>query len=253
MRSITIKDINSKRTRRSMQQLAEVFGLTHMEAKFYGALLDLGPSLAGLITRKSGIHRRSVYDALERLIQKGLVGYIVKNNRKYFEAVNPERLLDMVKEKEIQIAELLPALRAKYHQTREKLETLFFKGKHGLKQVFEDQLKVGKEILVSGASSLAKEILQYYIHHYDKQRVQKKIRMKLLYPATARKERNMRYAEIKYLPKEYSNPAAMNIYGDCVAIIHWSKENPFVIVIRDREIAEGYRSHFNLLWKISRK
>jgi len=236
-----------------MQQLAEVFGITLMEAKVYSTLLDLGPSLAGLITRKSGVHRRSVYYALERLIQKGLVGYIVKNNRKYFEAANPEHLLEMIKEKEMQVQEIMPALKAKYRQTQEKLETLLYKGKHGLRQIFEDQLRVGEEILVLGASSLAREILRYYINHYDKQRVQKRIKMKLLYPGAARKERKMKFAEIKYLPREYSNPAAMNIYGNTVAIIHWSKENPFVIVIRDEEIAEGYRNHFQLLWKIARK
>src|SRR3989338_2255413 len=139
-----------------MGSLTNLFGLTIMEEKVYLTLLDLGPSLAGLITRKSGIHRRSVYDALERLIQKGLVGYIVKNNRKYFEATDPQRLLDLVKEKEAAVEELLPQLQAKYHKTAEKAETLFYKGKNGLKSVFEDQLATAKEILILGASSLAK-------------------------------------------------------------------------------------------------
>ncbi len=239
--------------KKDVEQFAEVFGLTPMEAKIYNVLLDLGPSLAGLITRKSGIHRRSVYDALERLIQKGLVGYIVKNNRKYFEATNPERLVDLLKEKEATVQELLPQLRAKYQQTKEKSETLFYRGKNGLKSVFEDQLATAKEILIISASSLAKEVLQYYFHSYDKRRIQKKIKIKLLYSGKERRERNIKLAEIKYLPKDYDNPASMNIYADRVAIIHWSKENPFVILIRDKEIADGYRNHFNLLWKIARK
>lgn len=236
-----------------MQQLAEIFGLTQLEAKIYETLLDLGPSLAGLITRKSGIHRRSVYDALERLIQKGLVGYIIKNNRKLFEAVNPARLLDLYKEKEATLQRLLPQLQAKYEQIKEKGEALFYKGKNGLKTVFEDQLVIGKEILVIGASSLARDILQFYLIHYNKKRIQKKIKLKLLYASLARKERYIRYAEIKYLPKSYENPATMNIYGNTVAIIHWSKENPFVILIRDKAITEGYRNHFALLWKMAKK
>src|SRR3990167_2347637 len=97
---ITIKYINGLIMGFIMEKILENLGLTALEAKVYLTLLDLGPSLAGLITRKSGIHRRSVYDALERLIQKGLVGYIVNNNRKYFEAANPERLSELVKEKE---------------------------------------------------------------------------------------------------------------------------------------------------------
>src|SRR3989338_5382046 len=105
-----------------MEGITEILGLTKLESKVYLTLLDLGPSLAGLITRKSGIHRRSVYDALERLIQKGLIGYIVKNNRKYFEASNPERLVDLLREKEATVQHLLPQLQARYNQTKEKSE-----------------------------------------------------------------------------------------------------------------------------------
>ncbi|MEK6862195.1 MAG: helix-turn-helix domain-containing protein, partial [Nanoarchaeota archaeon] len=215
--------------------------------------LDLGQSLAGLITRKSGIHRRSVYDALERLIQKGLVGYIVKNNRKYFEATNPDRLTELLKEKEESVKNILPQLKAKYEHSIEKSETLFYKGKSGLKTIFEDQLSVKKEILILGASSLTREILKYYFHWFDKRRIEKKIKIKLVYNESARKDRRIRLAKIRYLPKDYYNPAAMNIYGDRVAIIHWSKENPFVILIKDKEIADGYRNYFNLLWNIAKK
>ena len=48
-------------------------GLTENESKVYLALLDLGPSLAGQISRKTGMHRRTVYDTTEMLIKKGLI------------------------------------------------------------------------------------------------------------------------------------------------------------------------------------
>ena len=47
-------------------------GLTGTEAKIYLVLLDLGKAQAGVLSRKTGIHRRSIYDALDRLIEKGL-------------------------------------------------------------------------------------------------------------------------------------------------------------------------------------
>lgn len=230
-----------------------MFGLTRLESKVYLTLLDIGPSIAGIITRKSGIHRRSVYDALERLIEKGLVGYIVKNNRKYFEASNPDKLLELLKEKEELLQEKMPQLKVKYERTIEKSETLFFKGKNGLKTIFEDQLSIKKEILILGASPLAREILQYYFHWYDKRRIAKKIKIKLIYNESERKRRPIKLAEVKYLPIEYRSPAAMNIYGERVAIIHWNKENPFVILIKDKEIAGGYRNYFSLLWDIAKK
>ena len=46
---------------------------------------------------------------------------------------------------------------------------------------------------------------------------------------------------------------AINIYGEKVAIILWSKENPFAITIKNKGISEGYRKHFELLWRIAKK
>ena len=231
----------------------EIFGLTKLESKVYLTLLDTGQSTAGIITRKSGIHRRSVYDALERLIEKGLTSYIIKNNRRYFEAANPERLLEIIKEKEELLQDRLPQLKTKYESAIKKSETLFFRGKNGLKTVFEDQLAVEKEILILGASSLAREILQFYFYWYNKRRTARRIKIKLIYNESERKIRLLKSAEVKYLPVKYSSPAAINIYGDRTAIIHWNKENLFVILIKDKEIAEGYRNHFNLMWRIAKK
>ena len=59
-----------------MEHILKELGLTHLEIKLYKFLLLDGPNHAGLISRKTGVHRRNVYDALERLIQKGLVSYI---------------------------------------------------------------------------------------------------------------------------------------------------------------------------------
>ena len=59
--------------------------------------------------------------------------------------------------------------------------------------------------------------------------------------------------EIRYLKSEQPGDSSTNIYGDRVAIILWSKEKPFVILIKDEEIAKGYRSYFEHLWKIAKK
>ena len=64
---------------------------------------------------------------------------------------------------------------------------------------------------------------------------------------------NLKYAQLNYLHKGLQNPAAMNIYGGKVAIIHWSKERPFAILIKDKEIAEGYKTHFKMLWALAKR
>jgi HTH-type transcriptional regulator, sugar sensing transcriptional regulator len=119
-----------------IDELKEV-GLTDNESKVYLALLDLGPSLAGGISRKIGMHRRTVYDTTEMLIKKGLIGYILKNNRRYFEASNPNRILEILNEKQDLIGPIVSGLMEKFKGSKEKQETNFYKGKEGLKTVFE--------------------------------------------------------------------------------------------------------------------
>jgi len=230
-----------------IEQLREA-GLTENEAKVYRALLELGPSHAGAISKKSGLHRRVVYDTIAMLSQKGLVGYILKNNVRLFQAVNPARVLEIVKEKEERISEILPEMIGMFAITREKEETNFYKGKNGLKTVMEDQINEGKEILIIGASPLAYDILQFYFKWFDKRRVENRIKARIIFNKSDKKIR-IPLSELRFLPEKYSSPLAVNIYGDKVALILWSKENPFAVVIKDKQISEGYRKYFELMWK----
>jgi HTH-type transcriptional regulator, sugar sensing transcriptional regulator len=232
-----------------LQQL----GLTQAESKVYLALLELGPSLAGQISSKTGIHRRNVYDVTERLIQKGVIGYIIKNNRRLFEAANPQRFKEILDEKQKALEENIPDLNLLYQKTREKQETNFYKGTEGLKTIFQDQLETeekNKEILILGASNSAFDVLPFYFKWYDKDRVSKKIKVRII--ASSKLDKSIPLSEIKYLPEKYANPLAINIYQDKVAIILW-KNPPLAIVIKNSEIADSYRKYFELMWKNAKK
>jgi sugar-specific transcriptional regulator TrmB len=236
------------------KELLQELGLTSSESKVYLALLELGPSLAGQISRKTGIHRRNIYDITERLIEKGLIGYIVKNNRKLFEAVSPERFKDILNQKQQELEETMPDLKFLYEKTKQKQETNFYKGIEGLKTIFQDQLEIdkeNKEILILGASKSAFEVLPFYFKWYDKYRKQKKIRVRII--SSEKLHKKIPLSEIRYLPQKYANPLAINIYKDKVALIFWKKEKPLGIVIKEKEIAESYKKYFELMWKIARK
>ena len=224
-------------------------GLSDNEIKIYLALLDYGPSLAGVISRKTGMHRRTVYDTTEMLIKKGIIGYILKNNRRLFQASNPKRFSEILREKQDLILPIVQELSLKFAKTIEKEETNFYKGKEGLKNIFEDQLNY-KEVLILGASVKAYEVLQFYFKWYDKTRKTKKIKTRII--AQDRNIKRIPLAEIKYLPEKYENPVSVNIYGDKVAIVLWASE-PLAILIKNREIAQGYKNYFELMWRVAKK
>jgi sugar-specific transcriptional regulator TrmB len=236
-----------------LQEQLKAAGLTENEARIYTSLLEIGPKSASTLAHRTGLHRRVVYDSLDRMIKKGIIGYISENNKKVFQASNPARILEMIKEKEKALEKVMPQMIAMFNQEKEKekQETNFYKGVEGLKSVFEDQLSEGKEILIIGASKTAYQMLGIYFHWFDKKRQEKKIRTRVIF--NGKPEMKIPLSEVRYLPEEYSSDMAINIYSDKVAIILWRKDKPLAILIKDSEIASGYKKHFELMWKIAKK
>ena len=203
----------------------ERIGLSSNEARVYLALLELGPSLVGKITEKSKVHRRTVYDVLESLIDKGLVSYIVEINRKVFEATEPERLLELLKEREKEIKEILPELQTKKNASRRKQEATIFRGKKGLRTIFEDILKY-KENWVFGSHGRFKEALGSFFEQYQRRKKEKRIHTKLLVSIRLKQSDIIKLTpgEHRFLKKEYDSPISTILYGNKVAIIVWIEE-----------------------------
>lgn len=231
-----------------MEKILEELGLTANEVKIYLTLLNQGTLNVGKLTSKCGVHRRSVYDGLDRLIEKGIVGYIKVNNIKEYSASNPKELLNILKRKENELEEIMPSLEESYNLTKAKKKTVFFRGKEGIKHIFEDQLKVGEEILVIGGSNKVYDLLKYYLPHYERERKNKKIKTKLIFDT--KEQVKIPMSKIRYTI--YSlGPSAINIYGNKVAIIVWS-DAPYAILIEDVDITKSYRQHFELIWSVAK-
>jgi sugar-specific transcriptional regulator TrmB len=226
-------------------------GLTKTEAKIYVTLIGLGRAQAGIISRKTGIHRRSVYDALERLIEKGLVSWIRENEKRYYIAENPQKLSELVAIQKEEIDKVLPSLMASFEERKSKQETKFYKGVEGIKTIFEDQIEEGKPVYIIGAAYNAEEILKYYMPHYTSKRITKKLKLYLIY-CGGKKTIEVPYGEAKYLPESYASMVSTNIYADKVAIIVWSHE-PVAILIKDKSISGAYKKYFDLLWETAKK
>src|SRR3989338_6212668 len=101
------------------ERVFEKLGLTKGEIKVYLALNKLGESTIGPIGRESKVSKSKMYDILDKLIEKGLVGYISKEGTKYFVTNDPHMILEYVnsKEKELQttkqqVESFLPSLRS---------------------------------------------------------------------------------------------------------------------------------------------
>jgi len=237
------------------------FGLTRIEAKVYIALLRLGSTTAGPLIKKTELHRATVYDVLKRLMEKGLVNYIIKGKIKYFEAADPERFLEILREKRDEIEKQEKSMKILVKElfnikslSKKKHEARIYCGVEGIKTILGDVLKHKRYYSFSSRGWLG-EVLGPYYYRYQKMKQKLNIKHKMLAHESFRisKYKSAVFGEIRYLPKEYTSPNTTTfIYDDKVAICVWV-ETPIGFLIESSELAKTYRNYFTILWKIAKK
>jgi len=240
--------------------LLQEIGLANSEIMVYTTLLKTGSVKVGQLMKELSLHRSRVYEAINRLIDKGLVSYVIKNNIKYFQATDPERLLTYVEEqkeklneKEASIKKIIPELRKQISPLQPHAEAHVLFGKEGFKTMRKDVLKQKKELYMIGGLGKEDKFLKYFFPNFNTLRIKSKIKWNILYDAEVKGKKitKLELMEKKFLPKEYSSPTVINIYGDRVVNVLWQGENPLCFMIINKEIADSYRKWFHLLWKYS--
>jgi sugar-specific transcriptional regulator TrmB len=245
-------------------QILENIGLTKSEIKVYLALLELGSTSTGPLVDRSGISSSKVYEILERLISKGLVSYVMKGRIKHFETGNPDRILDYMEEKENMIKRqkerikgILPVLAARRESSRYRHNVTIFRGLRGLKTVFYEALnlmKPGEEVHVMGVPSRSEKVNVFFVN-WNRVRARKKVRFKIVFDESARGEaqtkvRNSPISEIRFHPKGMVTPASINLFrGRTVIFPAETEQEPMLIVIDSKEIADSFEAQFQSLWR----
>ncbi len=235
-----------------MEEMLRELGLTPNESKVYLAMLRLKGALAGQITEVSGIHRRNVYDALDRLVQKGLVSYVYGRKRKYFKAEPPERLLELLKVKTKVVAEALPKLNEIFQEFKPEVNVRVYSGKEGVKRLLEDHINSKTEVLISGIYMGREEHgLKFYFPQHRKRRVKQKVKIRAIFRESSRKIAKIPLAKLKFLPDEFVGPMSMSVYDGKVANLLFL-ETPIIVVVENKEYYEAYKKYFELLWKMAK-
>ena len=239
----------------------EEIGLTEGESKVYLSLLKLGTSTIGKIIKESQVSNSKIYDILDRLNKKGLVGISIINNVKHFEAKSPSAINDLISDKEKNIKKIkeeIPRLQKMYEYAEPIQEAEILQGIRGIKTFTElilNRLKKGDIFYILGAPSEANELMGAYFQDWHTRRVKKGVKCKILYNKDAKKWAEKRsqtsLTEIKFLPESVKTPALIDIGKDYVATILFG-ERPLCIVIKNKKIYESYLSYFELLWKSSK-
>jgi|TARA_B100002003_G_C14086769_1_gene522778 sugar-specific transcriptional regulator TrmB len=240
------------------EELLREIGLSPNESRVYEALLHTGESSVQTISLKSKVHRRNVYDSLSKLSEKGLASEVFIKGEKNFKAINPNRLLSLLKEKEEMVNKSLPEMQAKYESIEEKEEAYLYKGIEGFKNYLQLILNQKETVYFIGAKAFwLDERLKHFLPHFERERKKLGIKFMHLFDHEVKKEKpeilKLVGKPYKFLPKEYSSQTAVDIFGDYVITFVGVKlgelyGEPLVFVMKSRKLAEGYRKWFEFMW-----
>ena len=231
-------------------------GLTDTEIKVYIALLEQGESLASKISGKAEVERAVTYHILEKLIRKGIVSYVIKENRKYFSAAEPEKLKSLLREKEDMLNDLIPELVKLKKSEEQPLSIEVFKGKEGFKTVMEDLIRDKKPYYIIGYTGKAPEIAGFWYIHWNKRRVKNKVKRYLLVHKGDENIETLKYSltEAKILPEQaiQESKTSIIIYEDDKVLLFLPLQEFAGIRIKNKEVHNSYKEYFDILWKKSK-
>jgi len=243
-------------------KILEEIGFTKGESNIYLSLLRLEESKVGPIIKLSKISRSKVYDILERLIQKGLVGKVEKNGVLFFRAFEPSKILILIEEKKKKleneataVKKIMPTLKtiSKDHEVKVSV----YEGYEGFKSIIDKTIKElnkGDRYDVMGVSKTTESMRRYANRIYQEQ-IEKNFSTRSIFDefgAYKILERKNPFHEIRVLPKGWRTPALFTMYKDNVGIHIGNDEKIVSILIKSEDVAQSFKTNFEAIWKISK-
>ena len=227
-------------------------------------MIPLGKSSSGPIMKKTGISSSKIYLILEKLIQKGIVSFVLENNVKKFQVTNPKNLVDFIKKKQEELEKIKKQTEdfalelSKNLGNYEEESAQIYKGYAGLRVAFQniiDELEKGDDYLAFSFSEdeYSKKVMVFFKNLHP-QRIEKGIKTKILVSPKIKKtflkyfkkKRNFNFKFVKL-----ALPSALTIGKNRIILTLWG-ENPIAFEIKSKRAASKYSDFFYEMWKQAR-
>lgn len=248
-------------------KILERIGLTQGEIKVYLSMLKLKECTITPLVKDAKVSKSKVYDILDKLIDKGLAGYTIKEKKRYFIVSDPSRIMDYVEEEEKklqeekkELKELLPLLKEKQLESIKEKKAVIYEGMNGYETIREElltELKKGEDLLVIGAPSLANVKYDERLFQFHLKREKERIGMKIIYNLDAaefakRRER-LKHTQVRFMPNNTITPSWIEIFKKSILIGVISEDYLICFCIKDEKVRDSFKEYFELLWKIAKK
>ncbi|OGY42953.1 MAG: hypothetical protein A3G57_03675, partial [Candidatus Andersenbacteria bacterium RIFCSPLOWO2_12_FULL_45_8] len=212
-------------------------GLDEREAKVYLAALELGPSPVQKIAQRAGIPRATSYLVLDDLRDKGFITTYDEGKKTYFVAESPERLTNLVDEREADIKrqkevinKLVPELISRGQFERGQRPVVrYYEGAQAIGGFVRDLLtgRGGEVLNILHLDRAIKTLEQtgFPIEKVRERRAKNRIKSRVIYTANNGpvKGYSAKLRQAKFIPvDQYPLEADISVRGDRVFFIPYS-------------------------------
>jgi len=236
-------------------------GLSLWEVKAYTSLLELGSTTTGPLVKKSEVPQSKIYEVLNSLNSKGLASHIIKGKTKYFQASEPNKILNLVKEKQRKIEKLMPELESKRLKAKQKQSVELFEGIKSISSMLTsltENIEKGENWYGFSVGIYPLEASDFY-QWWGARKGVVGLKDHLLISQTNKKEFEgsiekdaLNYVKTITRYSKISFPGDVAIFKDKVIIFNW-EGTPTAILITSKNLSEQYRDFFLGLWETGKK
>ncbi|MCK5624391.1 helix-turn-helix domain-containing protein [Candidatus Pacearchaeota archaeon] len=237
------------------ENIFKELGFTERETKVYLALLEIGETTVGQITSKTKLQHSKVYETLDKLVEKGLVSYIIVSKTKHFKASDPKEILNIIEDRKRRFKDVLKELELKQQYSKSKQVAIVHEGFKSLQALFNriaDELQRGDSYWAFAfKEEYLSETAPLLLRNFHKKLEEKKIDDRALGHASVKKEIKNNFDNNKNIKIRYTNnetPLGTIIIKGKVINLIWG-DRPTAIEITSEQIYKQYKKFFDEIWK----
>ncbi|MCD6279467.1 hypothetical protein J7J26_01700 [Candidatus Micrarchaeota archaeon] len=238
----------------------EKLGITKNEARIYITLINEGQMTIGNIIKKVGLHRGSTYNIIQRLIEKGLISFVDKENKRYYQASNPRILFSLIekKEKELDlekryIIKLIREIKDRKTIANKSVDISVTLGLKAFKNFFREMLNelesTGDEYYFIGNSNeLIRHLGVNYYQYTQNRKAKLGIKSKIILGESSRKSQEKVVGKVRYVEENIITPASTWMYKNKIIIVVWDINPIIILTIKSESVFRSYKRFFDVLW-----
>jgi len=244
---------------KQIEQLKKVFNLNTYEAKIYLAALNFESANLSDLAKTANLPRTAAYQPIQNLISQGFLAVTKIGKRKYYQALSPKDLHYILDRKNITLDEIISDLSKNISAPEKKLDIRYYSGIEGVQIASDIFLENAKTKLGKSFENVESTIVQHgerQLAASIKRRVSEGIKGRMIVSGSpdspALKEvlkndaKELRKSVI-VSPNTYPISASLAVLDDMV-IIFTTRENPFTVLIKNKEVAESLNSIHDMVW-----